>query len=392
MTAALGCRLFAVALLVAGCTYHYKTPRSESAGSSVLQGEKEDFEESEASAPEERPAKMMPAAMFEAGSNAGGQGHVKEPAPGEKLMLTGEVTAVTDDVAGLMAAVRAHAAEVSGSIANEELGGDAQHRYAQITLRLPPAAMAAFIDWLGQRSVLDSRRLQTTDVTREYFDRDLAIHNLELTMGRLHDLAKRPSAELKDVIAVEQEMTRVRGELERLHGEQRLLGDRVARATLTIHLQMKHGVHAEPELKFELVPHLTLLHLVDANGRATNRAGPGISVMFSRWFSLDFEMLPRKDADARSYLLTMTTATYSDFLGGGRRRFLNPYLGLRLGGAKLNGLGALAYGADVGLEIVRFRLFLVEISGRALGLWYHRDNPPTSDIVLEGVLGVGVPF
>ena len=99
------------------------------------------------------------------------------------MLLTGEVTAITDDVAGLMAAVRAHAAEVSGSIANEELGGDAQHRYAQITLRLPPAVMSAFIDWLGQRSVLDSRRLQTTDVTREYFDRDLAIRNLELTMG-----------------------------------------------------------------------------------------------------------------------------------------------------------------------------------------------------------------
>jgi hypothetical protein len=384
--------LFAVALLAGGCSYHSKTPRPESAGSSVLQGEKGDFEEDEAGAPEERPGKMMPAAMYEAGSNAGGQGHLKEPAPGEKLMLTGAVTAITDDVAGLMAAVRAHAAEVTGSIANEELGGDAQHRYAEITLRLPPAAMSAFIDWLGQRSVLDSRRLQATDVTREYFDRDLAIRNLELTMGRLHDLAKRPSAELKDVIAVEQEMTRVRGELERLHGEQRLLGDRVARATLTIRLQMKHGVHAEPELKFELVPHLTLLHLVDAGGRAANRAGAGVSVMFSRWFSLDFEMLPRTDADARSYLLTMTTATYSDFLGGGRRRLFNPYLGLRLGGAKLNGLGALAYGADVGLEIVRFRLFLVEISGRALGLWYRRDNPPTSDIVLEGTLGVGVPF
>lgn len=393
MNVALRWRLFAVSLLAAGCSYQYKVPRSASTpGSEVLQGEKGDFEEAEAAAPEDRPGKMTPAAMYEAGSHAGAQDHLKEPTPGEKLLLTGEVTAITDDVAGLMAAVRAHAAEVSGSIAKEDLDGDAQHRYAEIMLRLPPAAMSAFIDWLSQRSVLDSRRLHVTDVTREYFDRDLAIRNLELTMGRLHDLAKRPNAELKDILAVEQEMTRVRGELERLHGEQRLLGDRVARATLIIHLRMQHGVHAEPELKFELVPHLTLLHLVDANGRVANRAGLGIGVMFSRWFSLDFEMLPRKDADARSYLLTMSTATYSDFLGGGRRRFFNPYLGLRLGGAKLNGLGALAYGADIGLEIVRFRLFLVEISGRALGLWYHRDNPPTSDIVLEGLLGVGVPF
>jgi hypothetical protein len=338
------------------------------------------------------PARMAPAGMVENEAHGGAQGHVKEPVPGEKLMITGAVTAITDDVAGLLAAVRARATEIGGTIANEELSGDAQHRDASITLRLPPAAMTAFIDWLGERSTLDSRRLTATDVTREYFDRDLAIRNLELTMSRLHDLAKRPNADLKDVIAVENEMTRVRGELERLHGEQRLLGDRVARATLTVRLSMKHGVHAEPELKFELVPHLTLLHLVDAGGRSANRAGLGVSVMFSRWFSLDFEMLPRKDANARSYLLTMTTATYSDFLGGGRRRFFNPYLGLRVGGAKLNGITGLAYGADVGLEIVRFKLFLVELSGRAMGLWYHRDDPPTSDIVLEGLLGVGVPF
>ena len=315
-----------------------------------------------------------------------------EPAPGEKLMITGDVTAITDDVAGLAASIRARAVQVGGAVANEEVSGDAQHRQAALTLRLPPATMSAFIDWLAERSTLDRRHLQTTDVTRQYVDRDLAIRNLEITMARLHELAKRQNAELKDVIAVEHEMTRVRGELEKLRGEQRLLGDQVARATLTVSIQMKRGVHAEPELKFELVPHLSLMHLVDAGGRVANRTGGGVSVMFSRWFSLDFQMFPREGDDARSYMLTMTTATYSDFLGGGRRRFFNPYLGLRVGAAHLNGLPALAYGADAGVEIVRFKLFLVEISGRALGLWYRRDTAPTSDIVLEGVLGVGVPF
>jgi hypothetical protein len=211
-------------------------------------------------------------------------------------------------------------------------------------------------------------------------------------MARLQELAKRPNAELKDVVEIEREMTRVRGQLEALHGAQRLLDDQVARATLTIGLSMKRGVHVEPELKFELIPHLSLLHLVDAGGRVANRGGLGVSLMFSRWFSLDFEMFPGKGGDPRSYLVTAATGLYSDFLGGGRRRFLNPYLGFRAGGAKLNGFGAFAYGAEAGLEIVRFRLFLVEVVGRALGLWYNRDNPPTSDILLEGTLGVGVPF
>jgi hypothetical protein len=46
----------------------------------------------------------------------------------------------------------------------------------------------------------------------------------------------------------------------------------------------------------------------------------------------------------------------------------------------------------VGVELLRYKLFLVEITGRALGLWYHRSSAPTSDLVLEGTVGVGIPF
>jgi hypothetical protein len=314
-----------------------------------------------------------------------------EPGP-EKLVVTGDVTALTDDVAGLAAAIAARAVEIGGALAREEIGGDAQHRQALIVVRLPPPAVGAFVDWIAARAPLESRRLEATDVSRQFFDRDLAIHNLEITMERLQALVQRPNAELKDIIAIENEMTRVRGELEKLRGEQRLLGDQIARATLSVTVQTRPGAHAEPELKFELVPHLTLLHLVDAAGRAADRTGLGASLMFSRSLSVDFEVLPGRGADARSYLFTLSTATYSDYLGGGNRRFGNPYLGLRVGGAKMNGLGALAYGAEVGVELIRCKLFLVEISGRALGLWYHRDSPPHGDVVFEGIAGIGVPF
>lgn len=312
--------------------------------------------------------------------------------PDEKLVVTADITAITDDVSSLVAAIDARAAQVGGSVAREEVGGDAQHRAATMVLRLPPAAMASFVDWVAARALLESRHVESTEVTRQFFDRDLAIRNLEITMTRLEELAKRPNAELKDVIEIEREMTRVRGQVETLRGEQRFLADQIARATITITVRMKHGVHAEPELKFELVPHLTLLHLVDAGARSADRAGLGVTVMFSRWFSLDFETLPRRGADDRPYLFTASSATYSDFLGGGRRRFGNPYLGLRLGGARMNGHGAFAYGAEVGLELVRYKLFLLEVSGRATGLWYNRDTPPHADIVLEGIVGIGVPF
>jgi hypothetical protein len=140
------------------------------------------------------------------------------------------------------------------------------------------------------------------------------------------------------------------------------------------------------------MPHLTQLHLVDAGPRAPDRTGGGVTLMFTRALSVDLEVLPRRGDDARSYLYTVAFAGYSDYLGGGQRRFGNPFLGVRLGGARLNGLGAFAAGVDAGIELVRYQHFLVEIAGRAIGLWYNRDTAPTSDLVLEGTLGVGVPF
>lgn len=148
----------------------------------------------------------------------------------------------------------------------------------------------------------------------------------------------------------------------------------------------------DPRLKFLLIPHVTLLHLADAGGRAADRTGGGVAMMFAREASFDFEVLPRKDGDARSYLFTLAAACFSDFQGSGRRHLLNPYLGVRLGGAKMNGFGAFAYGADAGVELVRFRLFLVEASASAIGLWYNRHSAPTSDLLLAARLGVGVPW
>ena len=303
--------------------------------------------------------------------------------------LSGEVGAVSNDVAGLVGAVGAHAREIGGSVAREDVSGDASHRQATMTLRLPPVATIAFIDWLAARATIETRHLEDNDVSRQYFDRDVAIRNLEVTLDRLRELARQPDAELADVLQVERELTRVRGELEKLRGEQRLLADQVARATLTLTLATST---TEPALKFELVPHLTRLHLVDAGTRAADRIGGGVTLMATRESSFDFEMLAPHGGDPRSYLFTFATGVYSDFLGGGNRRFGNPYIGFRFGGAKMNGHGALAYGADVGVEVVRFKLFLVEVSGRALGLWYHRSSAPTSDLVLEGTVGIGIPF
>ncbi|MFL5305880.1 MAG: DUF4349 domain-containing protein, partial [Polyangia bacterium] len=152
----------------------------------------------------------------------------------EKLVIDGSLTLRSQDVDHVTRALRTHAAEVGATVVGDAVSVTADGEQAVLRLRLPPNQAVAFADWLGQQATLVSRRLQTADVSRHFVDQEVAIKNLQITIDRLRDLAQRPNAALNDVLAVERELTRVRGELEAIEGEHRLLQDQVARATLTV--------------------------------------------------------------------------------------------------------------------------------------------------------------
>lgn len=367
--------------------------------------ESNESSDAEASAPlaKSLPMRRMASAADTAEPRRGGaQARVAAPAPAghgdEKMVIDGALTLRTADVEAVTRDVRAHAGEVGAVVVGDTVSVTADGVHAVLRLRLPPNQAVAFADWLGQRATLVSRHLQAADVSRQFVDQEVAIKNLQITIDRLRELAQRPNGALNDVLAVERELTRVRGELEAIEGQHRVLQDQVARATLTVTilptrtaLPPTPPVAAEPELKFELMPFATLWHFLDDRpGRGQTRGGGGVSLMFARAFSLDFTFLPQHQADRRAYLFGLSVAGYSDFLGGGRRRFLNPYLGLRVGAGSIDDHGAFLFGGEVGVELVRYKLFLVDLTGRALGV-IHGHNVP-NDVALQGVLGVGVPF
>jgi len=59
---------------------------------------------------------------------------------------------------------------------------------------------------------------------------------------------------------------------------------------------------------------------------------------------------------------------YSNLLGAGRRRLLNPYLGFRFGYANLSSDDALLFGGSLGLEIVKSRFAILDLQTRVYAL------------------------
>jgi hypothetical protein len=311
------------------------------------------------------------------------------PREQEKLVVEAWIRLQADDVAAAAAAVTARVEADGGRVVSSNLvGAGRAASSAALELRVPPGKAAAFAGWLESLGVIESKRTLASDVGKQMFDQELALKNLELTMARLQKLVEK-DVPVKELLEIEQEMTRVRGEIERVKGEQRWLADRVALATVTLTIVREGGpIDPTPSARVYPGPRLALLTLFDPDGRPRTRVGGGVTLHVNRYFTLDMDVFPGRDGDSRAVIATAGTALYSSFLSSGRRRYLNPYLGLRAGYGHLSGEGCAVVEGELGLELYKHRYLLVEAAARATA--FFRDDG--TDGALHALLGAGVPF
>jgi hypothetical protein len=288
----------------------------------------------------------------------------------EHRVITGTLELTVERVAETAATIRGHVESIGGRVMSEQLGGDVTSRFAQLQVKVPPAQVDAFLAWIEKTGDLRGKQLQSTDVSRQLFDQVIALDNLQRTLDRMRALLDRQGLSMQEILAIEQEMTRLRGEIERLKGEKRFLEHQVAQATLTILLRQREdavflGQRSEPKLYPG--PRLSSLYLFDADGRTRLRLGGGAAVhLYERW-NLELDVFADPDDTGNAVLATMGGDIYSDFLGRGRRRFLNPYLGMRLGIGYLDRT-SFAFGASAGVELFKHEYVLVDLNVRAMGL------------------------
>jgi hypothetical protein len=307
----------------------------------------------------------------------------------EKLVVEAWMDLRVDDPARTAAEVRARVEAEGGRVVSENVyGPQNKASSAAMVLRVPPIKAAGFQQWLAERGIVESRRVLATDVGKTLFDIDLALKNLDVTMARLQKLAEKDGT-MKDLIEVENEMTRVRGQIEKLKGEQRFLLDRVAFATITLSLTREGGpVEFAPHARLHPGAHFSTLTFLERDGRPRDRFGGGATLHIKRWLTFDLDAFPQKGGDSRIIIGTIGTAIYSGLLGGGRRSYLNPYLGLRSGFAYVSDDTNFLLGAEVGLELYKQKYLQIGVAVRGLAMF----GSERSDAALHTQLGFEVPF
>jgi hypothetical protein len=293
----------------------------------------------------------------------------------EQLVIEGSMTVEVGEVGDIVPSLRKIVEEGGGRVITEQVFGGETSWSATLKLRLPPDKVDVVVDWLAKRGDILDKSINATDVSRQLFDQELALENLQATSDRLQALLAQPGLKMEDILAIEKELTRIRGEIEGIKGSQRFLKDRVALATLDVSLRRRDGaVITVARAKFYPGVRATTLMLLDPEGRQRTRFGGSLvlhSVMRNHSLEIDlYEAAPSMSGagEAKAAVIATTGgAAYSDFLGGGKRRTLNPYLGLRVGYGYLDA-SKFVIQAEAGVELFKSRHAVIDASVRGTGL------------------------
>jgi hypothetical protein len=153
----------------------------------------------------------------------------------QRIIYTGEIRLVVKDFDSAKAEIDRLLQKAEGFIANfaeDRVYGDQRHGHWVV--RVPVPAFQGFLDELASLGVAESQGIDGQDVTAEYIDLEARLKNQRVLEDRMLKLLEDRSGEIKEIIAVEEQLARVRGEIEQMEGRLRYLKDRTELTTVTI--------------------------------------------------------------------------------------------------------------------------------------------------------------
>jgi hypothetical protein len=180
-------------------------------------------------------AAMPPAPSERAAAPGGTMGAPVPPAMPRKIIYNAQVTLVVESVGSLEQELEKLCTESGGYIAEKTISGSAhEKRQGTWKVRIPSDRFNAFLASVGRLGEMQQNHIDSQDVTQEYYDLEARISNKQQEEKRLQKHLDDSTGKLEDILAVERELSRVRGEVEQMQGRLRYLANQTDLSTVTI--------------------------------------------------------------------------------------------------------------------------------------------------------------
>jgi Domain of unknown function (DUF4349) len=165
------------------------------------------------------------------------------------VIRTAQISLEVTDMEQALSQVRQIAQQgggiVSASNTRVERIDDQERTIADLTIQVRGDGAEAALSALRGLGKVTTETSASQDVTEEYVDLDSNLRNLqasEAAVIRLMDRAQR----IEDVVALQRELSNIRGQIERIQGRKRYLERRTDMATITLSLRLPPVESARP--------------------------------------------------------------------------------------------------------------------------------------------------
>ncbi|HEY0074647.1 MAG TPA: DUF4349 domain-containing protein [Abditibacteriaceae bacterium] len=165
-----------------------------------------------------------------------------------KIIYNAKVELVSDNFGtaqqSLLRLVKTHRGYISDTNVSGTTGAPRQGSW---TIRIPETQFEPFMAAVTKLGELQTTQTDSQDVTEEFYDLQARISNKQVEEKRLIEHLNRSTAKLSDILQVEKELSRVRGEIEQMQGRLRLLANLTSLTTVTVTIrEVKDYVAPKP--------------------------------------------------------------------------------------------------------------------------------------------------
>jgi len=177
----------------------------------------------------------------------------KSSASGRKLIKDVNASVETKEFDKYMAAIEAKTIALGGHVESLDVNdygyyGYMDTRSANLVLRIPSNQLAALKGALGEFGKVTRLNESVRDVTMKYNDVQAEIDALKVERDALLKMMEA-TGKLADLLVLQERLTGVRHQLNRLESEIRLMDDQVSLSTVTLRVSEVEHLRPEPEVR-----------------------------------------------------------------------------------------------------------------------------------------------
>jgi archaellum component FlaC len=158
------------------------------------------------------------------------------PTINERMIIyTGYISLETNDIDGTIAMIRSLAEHYGGYVASSNKYMYDEEVRAEIVIRVPKDKFHAAIQEIESYGKVLNENVNSEDITQQYIDLKARLSNLQHQEKRLLEILEL-AKNVDEILAIEKELERVRGEIESLQGQINYLERNVEMSIISIKL------------------------------------------------------------------------------------------------------------------------------------------------------------